>query len=138
MSKGKKPSATRCGSITSFFSKKTRVGMSTTQCLAECHEFLASLTVMRLKEALVDQSTGYALELRRGECRLHIIQTMFKDGITKIYSYPESDAIGKIKSSVNSIYVCDICLIGCSVRSFVASSSDEVPLHLSHVQNMVI
>ena len=80
---------------------KRMMEQATQQCLAECHAFLAALTVTKLNETLVDHSTGYALELRRGACKLHIIQMLFQEGKTTINSYPESDAIGVITSLVN-------------------------------------
>ena len=84
---------------------KRMMEQATQQCLAECHAFLASLTVTKLNETLVDQSTGYALELRRGACRLHTIKMMFKHGATEIYSYPETDEIGKITSLINHMLI---------------------------------
>ena len=87
----------KCASI----ELKGMTEQATQQCLAECHAFLAALTVTKLNETLVDHSTGYALELRRGACRLHIIQMLFQEGKTTINSYPESDTTGVITSLIN-------------------------------------
>ena len=64
---------------------------------------MSCVAVRKLRHTVVNKVVGFAVELKRGSYKVHIITMNFDKNKTNIESYPDAWLVGEADSLINTV-----------------------------------